>query len=817
MADGSNYVIVILLDAKDKNLKKVLESAGHQVEDFTDKAEASGSRIQQAFHGAAIAMAFGKAIPFMKQSIALFNQATSAASGLQSAIRASGEDWDVAHAFLKSYTEDGLVPLTQASAALKNMLAGGYGLEESMDIMRTMKDYAAYGRQGQLSMGDAIERTTQGLKAQLSSLTDNAGWTKNLKNAWVDYAATIGTTMGKLTEAEKRTAIYVAVMKDGVAVMGDAAKASDELTGKLARQEARVRTLGEAAGESLAPGYERLLDSLGPATDGITAFAKASPEATATLLGGAGLVAGLGALFAVLTLIGTAGAIVVGVVAAIVASAGLLVKLYTDQKRATEIAREFVDAKRAEATGLRDLAREYEELESKGKRSREEEKQLRDVTDELIEKVPVLSGFTRDQAEAYGNLAAAAREAAGAQEAEADAAIEHAYKMWKVHADRLERVQRMFNEQFPTAADKTSKAALRAAARIDIARARVEELHAAVVALSSSPIPEGYWDSMTPPPGDGDGGGGGRTEAEVNAEIARVQDLIAAYGLLAEFKAEKMGIPPSLLFPPETLEEAVQQYMDYMEWIEELRDEAAERDEERDAEALERKRAALEAYYRTAKGKIDQLAKEWGDLSNVGVRALQQTADALGAALGTILSGTEDTAEKLKQIWGKQIWGSFINWLWMELGRIIARLIMAAILKSFLGGGALNYSEVALETVTQASAQSGGTILRPRRGFDYVPTLLDGGETVLSVDLTRRVERMVNDWETRRTPIAAAGQMAPEYLEEMAMGASGGGTAIFNIYAVDAKSLRDMIRNGPLGKELTQATLLNQMPGLTTG
>lgn len=88
---------------------------------------------------------------------------------------------------------------------------------------------------------------------------------------------------------------------------------------------------------------------------------------------------------------------------------------------------------------------------------------------------------------------------------------------------------------------------------------------------------------------------------------------------------------------------------------------------------------------------------------------------------------------------------------------------------------------------------------------------------MLDVDLTRRVERLVNDWEARRTPIAAAGQMVPEYLEEMAMAAAGGGTAIFNIYAVDAKSLRDMIRNGPLGKELAQATLLNQMPGPVTG
>jgi hypothetical protein len=309
------------------------------------------------------------------------------------------------------------------------------------------------------------------------------------------------------------------------------------------------------------------------------------------------------------------------------------------------------------------------------------------------------------------------------------------------------------------------------------------------------------------------GGAGGEdgtaTGSAAEADTEKVYGLLDAMKELTGWAMEQEGIPASLLMPPETLEEAVQWYKDYMAWIEGLRDDAAERDAERDVEALETKRAALEGYYRTAKGKLDRLAKEWDDLSDVPVRMAKATADAFGAALGTIIAGTADTTEKLQQIWD-----SFINWLWMELGRIIARLIMAAVLKAFVGGGAMDIVGVVSGT---ALGQSGGTILRPTRGFDYVPALLDGGETVLSVDLTRRVERMVDDWETRRAPAAAAGQVAPEYLEEMAMAAAAGGTAVFNIYAVDAKSLRDMIRNGPLGKELAQATLLNQMPGPATG
>ncbi len=799
MAESSNYVIAVLLDAKDKNLKKGLQEAGQHVDDFADKAETSGSRIQKAFVGAAIAMTFGKAIPFMKQSIGLFTEATSAASGLQSAIRASGEDWDVAHAFLKSYTEDGLVPLTQASASLKNMLAGGYGLEESMDIMRTMKDYAAYGRQGQLSMGVAIERTTQGLKAQLSNLTDNAGWTKNLKIAYEGYAKSIGTTIGKLTEAEKRTAIYVAIMEDGVAVLGDAAKASDELTGKLARQEARVRTLGEAVGEALAPAYEDVLDMLGPVTDGITAFAGAAPEATATLLGGAGLVAAVGALLAVFALIGAPGAIVVGVLAGIVAIAGAVAHLVSMKRKAVERAEKFIEANRKEATNLRELAGEYDTLREKETRTKEEEERLLELKKDLIKKVPALTGLTEDQAEAYGDLAKKAEAYADQLERMNEVQITQMVVRREALLAELQELEKLREQKTAEIAGGAPRHYPRQLfgpkeelegynEKYDAVNATLNELTATLVKLGAIEL---QGPSLPEVPGvpevpvvedNGDGGAG------TQDRIAQIEDLIAAYEKLVEFKAEKLGIPPSLLSPPETAAEAAQQYIDYMGWIEELRDEADERDAERDAQALERKKAALEAYYRTAKGKIERLAKEWDDLSDVGVRGAMRTQDALGAALGTILSGTADTAEKLEQIWG-----SFVDWLWMELGRIIARLIMTAILKAFIAPASVGADFIGPMPVP---GQTGGKILGPTRGFDYVPALLDGGETVLSVDLTRRVERMVGDWEAGRGPSPAMAMAGEESF------GGGAGETHLHFHSADYPSFSRALRGGRLGREL---------------
>jgi len=798
MAESSNYVIAVLLDAKDQNLKKALQEGGQHVEDFADKAEVSGSRIQHAFTGAAIAMTFGKAIPFMKQSIGLFSEATSAASGLQSAIRASGEDWDVAHAFLKSYTEDGLVPLTQASASLKNMLAGGYGLEESMGIMRTMKDYAAYGKQGQLSMGEAIERTTQGLKAQLSSLTDNAGWTKNLAIAHKEYAASIGKTVGKLTEAEKRTAIYVAIMKDGAAVLGDAAKASDELTGKLARQEARVRMLGEAVGESLAPAYETILDTIGPVTDGVTAFARANPEATATLLGGAGLVAGVGALAAVLTLIGSGSAIVIGVLAGIVAIAGAVAHLVSMKRKAVERAEKFIEANRKEATNLRELAGEYDTLRKKETRTKEEEERLLELKKDLIKKVPALTGLTEDQAEAYGDLAKKAEAYADQLERMNEVQITQMVVRREALLAELQELEKLREQKTAEIAGGAPRHYPRQLfgpkeelegynERYDAVNATLNELTATLVKLgaielqgpSLPEVPE-----LPEPPAVEDGKG-------TKEETEDVYNLLDAMKELTGWAMEQEGIPASLLMPPETLEEAVQWYQDYMGWIEELRDEADERDAERDAQALERKKAALEAYYRTAKGKIERLAKEWEDMSNVPVRALQGVNDAFGATLGTILSGTADTAEKLEQIWG-----SFVDWLWMELGRIIARLIMTAILKAIVAPESVAAGFIGPMPL---GGQTGGKIARPTRGYDYVPALLDGGETVLSVDLTRRVERLVGDWETWRGPSPTAAMAGGEGFAE------GTGENHYHFHVTDYPSFRRALRSGRLGRELDLA------------
>ena len=134
--------------------------------------------------------------------------------GLQSIVEGTGNSFAKAQAFIEAYTKDGLVPAADAATALKNLLSRGYTQTQAEDVMRRLKDSAAFGRQATLSLGDAVRSATEGLKNENSILVDNAGVTKNVSVMWKEYAETLGKSVNELTTAEKIQAEYNGIMKE---------------------------------------------------------------------------------------------------------------------------------------------------------------------------------------------------------------------------------------------------------------------------------------------------------------------------------------------------------------------------------------------------------------------------------------------------------------------------------------------------------------------------------------------------------------------------------------------------------------------------
>jgi len=163
----------------------------------------------------------GFAVLAVKRAIKEAKEFEAALVGLDRVAAATGNSVDFIREEAKKLAADGLIPLVNVSNSLKNLLATGFEGEKAVKVFKALRDAAAFNRQGQLELGEAIEGASQGLKNDLSIKVDNAGITKNLSNILKEYSATIGKTIGSLTEQERIQGKYVGILKEAGIFQGD--------------------------------------------------------------------------------------------------------------------------------------------------------------------------------------------------------------------------------------------------------------------------------------------------------------------------------------------------------------------------------------------------------------------------------------------------------------------------------------------------------------------------------------------------------------------------------------------------------------------
>lgn len=211
-------------------------------------------------------------------------QLESSLKGLESVVVWVWQDFWAAKSFLNDFTADGLVPMDNAATSLKNLLAKGFSLDEAKVMMDRFKDAASFGRQAALSLWDAVQGATEGIKNENSMLVDNAWVTKNVSVMVEEYAKSIGKKSVALTEAEKREAIYQGIIKETTFQVWDAAKASEWYQGQLARMEATKKQLSATIGEALMPAMTSLMNSLIPIIERVKEFVQNNEKLVANVL-----------------------------------------------------------------------------------------------------------------------------------------------------------------------------------------------------------------------------------------------------------------------------------------------------------------------------------------------------------------------------------------------------------------------------------------------------------------------------------------------------------------------------------------------------
>jgi len=210
----------------------------------------------------ALAAATYAAVRFSTDSKRALLEHQSAYRGLEAIANDAGIGIGQAMQEATKLSADGLMTVTDAARALQNLLNRGYSVDQAVQTIQRLKDAAAFNRQANLSMTEAVVTATEGLKNENSILVDNAGVTKNVSKMWAEYAVTIGTTRDKLTQAQKVQAEYIGIQAETAAQVGNAQKAAEGLMGSQSQLDKSSYDLQVTLGTLLEPAFISLNQSL---------------------------------------------------------------------------------------------------------------------------------------------------------------------------------------------------------------------------------------------------------------------------------------------------------------------------------------------------------------------------------------------------------------------------------------------------------------------------------------------------------------------------------------------------------------------------
>lgn len=313
------------LDLDDAKYDKKMGAADGKAKSFSQTLK-DGS-MQLAALGAAATLALNNVIQKLNTAVDAAVKQQNALMGLSSIARSFGEDVNKATQAARDLSADGLMPLGDAAASLKNLLAAGFNLPQAITLMNRFKDTAAFGRQGSLEFGQAIVGATEGIKNGNSILVDNAGVTKNLSIMLQEAGYSAQDLMKAGTDAGVRMAIFNGILKESNPMLGDAARLAESFGGAQARMNTQITQANVALGEALQPILTKIMGIISPLIDKFIDFVKNNKELVAAIAAvvtiGLGLVAVLGIVGAIVGAIMTLGT--VGIVAAAVAGAVALI------------------------------------------------------------------------------------------------------------------------------------------------------------------------------------------------------------------------------------------------------------------------------------------------------------------------------------------------------------------------------------------------------------------------------------------------------------------------------------------------------------
>ncbi len=224
-----------------------------------------------------------------------YNSYEAAMNGVKAVASATGESVAGSMQVIKDSTANGLLNQADAAAAVKNLELYGYSAEQAGEMIRVLTDAAAYNRQSNYDLSEAVRVTTEGIRMENSVLSDAAGVQKNIAKMQEDYARSIGKTTDKLTQAEKAQAVYNGVMAEAGIFEGNAAQYADSLAGAQSKLNGQIETLKQNLGGVVAQAISPLVNGLADWLTKNQALAGGIAAFVGVIAGGTGLLVALSA------------------------------------------------------------------------------------------------------------------------------------------------------------------------------------------------------------------------------------------------------------------------------------------------------------------------------------------------------------------------------------------------------------------------------------------------------------------------------------------------------------------------------------------
>jgi hypothetical protein len=266
------------------------------------------------------------------------NKLQAATIGLKSVADFKGIDPNAATNSIKNLdlVRNGLLTVSEASLSLKNLLATGFDLEESIQLIQRFGDAASFGRQGSLEFGYAVVSATEGLKNGNSNLVDNAGVTKNLSVILKEAGKSEKDMQNIQSDSSVKRALYNGLLKETQAQLGDASRLTDTYAGSEAKLNARITESKQTLGIFFQNALKPILDILNGLDKSTLTWVIGIGAITTALLVLIPTVYALIAAFAALNITTGGVLIILGAVATLIAGGAILASLSEDAQIANQ-------------------------------------------------------------------------------------------------------------------------------------------------------------------------------------------------------------------------------------------------------------------------------------------------------------------------------------------------------------------------------------------------------------------------------------------------------------------------------------------------